>query len=800
MGSYILTCKKRIVAIIMAMSLVISLGTPVQKAYAESASGDWTYTVLNNTAIITGHNSPDAIARLEIPESLDGYPVSGISSIEFRDLPNLTEIVIPDSLKMIDANTFNGCSLLTTLTYSADCSLETIGLGAFLGTGFTALNLPVSVKTIESEAFAECASLQTVAFSDASVLETIGERVFYSCEKLEEVTLGAASSLQSVGEEAFMGCKSLSTVSISATSSLKSIGAYVFYETALANITLPNSLETIGSMAFNKAGFTEVTIPASVTEIGSSAFSECASLKDLSFASNSKLQTIGYNAFLLTGITSVALPDTVEVIGDSAFNSCYNLETITIGTDSQLKEIGEMAFRYTEIGAVHLPDKLEKIGASAFIGTKISAIEIPTSLTAIGNSAFEGTELVSVYIPDTVETMGTSVFDLCSSMEELIYPARFRENVGTPPSSTTMISYTINEGTTPTVSLQYDQLFENTIIPDTFLGMEVVSANLGNGDIPSQIMVGNDIKTTSNDILPVGWSIVSKDIGINIPAGGSVTIEAYSLLSSQASTTATFTVIISREPCTNTELRNVKVATCKEDGYTGDICCTDCDDILESGSVIPKSNEHTWDNGKVTKEPTATQTGVKTYTCSCCGQTKTEKIEALGTTDKGNVIKDKNSKSSYKVIKSGAVQYVGTTDKRVKKIVIPNTVKVDGVTYKVVSIATNAFSGCKKLKTVTIGANVTTIGDKAFYKCTALAKITIPSKVTKIGKQAFYGCKKLKNIIIKSKKLKKNKIGKNAFKGIKKKATIKVPKKKMKLYKKMLKKSGVSSKARYKKL
>lgn len=118
---------------------------------------------------------------------------------------------------------------------------------------------------------------------------------------------------------------------------------------------------------------------------------------------------------------------------------------------------------------------------------------------------------------------------------------------------------------------------------------------------------------------------------------------------------------------------------------------------------------------------------------------------------------------------------------------------------KVTKIGSQAFSDCKKLKSVTIGKNVTLIGDKAFYKCISLTKITIPNKVTKIGKQAFSGCKKLKIITIKTKRLTSKKVGNNAFKGIYGKATIKVPKEKLKTYKKLLKAKGVSSKAKIKK-
>ena len=42
-----------------------------------------------------------------------------------------------------------------------------------------------------------------------------------------------------------------------------------------------------------------------------------------------------------------------------------------------------------------------------------------------------------------------------------------------------------------------------------------------------------------------------------------------------------------------------------------------------------KAHEHSWGTGVVTKEPTCTEKGVRTFTCSC-GETKTEDIDPLG--------------------------------------------------------------------------------------------------------------------------------------------------------------------------
>ena len=253
---------------------------------------------------------------------------------------------------------------------------------------------------------------------------------------------------------------------------------------------------------------------------------------------------------------------------------------------------------------------------------------------------------------------------------------------------------------------------------------------------------------------------------------------------------------------------------------------------------------HTWDVGVVTKEATPTEKGVKIYTCTVCKETKTEEVPALGAPAAGTNDTSDDGTATYKVTASdltkGTVAYVAPTNKDITTVSIPETVTIDGITYKVTSIADNAFAnnkkltkvtidsnvktigkkafykctklktvktgnnvtsigsnafyGCSKLTSVTIGSNVTTISDKAFYKCTSLGKITIPSKVKKIGKQTFYGCKKLKSITIKTTKLTSKNVGSKAFKGIYSKATIKVPKSKLTSYKKILKAKGCGSK------
>ena len=79
----------------------------------------------------------------------------------------------------------------------------------------------------------------------------------------------------------------------------------------------------------------------------------------------------------------------------------------------------------------------------------------------------------------------------------------------------------------------------------------------------------------------------------------------------------------------NTEVRDAKEATCEKAGYTGDTYCLKCKKKISTGTEIAKK-PHAWDAGKVTTAPQCEKEGVKTYTCTKCGATKTEAVEATG--------------------------------------------------------------------------------------------------------------------------------------------------------------------------
>ena len=337
----------------------------------------------------------------------------------------------------------------------------------------------------------------------------------------------------------------------------------------------------------------------------------------------------------------------------------------------------------------------------------------------------------------------------------------------------------------------------------------------------AEMAPAHSTKKVGNITLQEGWSWQEADKDTVLADGVAVTATAVYIGADKGNyETESVSITITRRECdhTHTEIRNQREATCTQTGYAGDTYCTDCDKLMSTGKELAALG-HDY-KATVTKQPTTTEEGVRTYTCTRCGHSYTESIARLTTPSpqptatpsdkpetpspqpKGTNLKD-DTGATYKVTsangKTPAVQYLAPKSGTKGTVTVPSEVTIDGVTYKVTSIAGNAFKGTKKIKKIVIGSNITSIGKNAFAGCTSLTSITIGKNVTKIGKNAFTGCKKLKSITIKTKKLTTKTVKKGAFNGISKKVVVKVPKSKYKTYKKLLPAKGLKKAAKIKK-
>lgn len=197
-------------------------------------------------SVTIGKNCKRIPARLFYPHNAYSDIIPKIKSLAFESgtkleeigeyafyKTNMTDVTLPDSLKIIGAHAFESSSV-TAVVFGA--ALETVGAHAFdYCNGLTEIDMSATaLKNVEDSAFRNCGELADVVLP--TCLETVGTKAFYNCVKLGELSLGGAKH---IGDEAFYGCSSL------------------------GSLTLPRSLVDLGCSAFEAcSGLTEITVEA----------------------------------------------------------------------------------------------------------------------------------------------------------------------------------------------------------------------------------------------------------------------------------------------------------------------------------------------------------------------------------------------------------------------------------------------------------------------------------------------------------------------------------------------------------
>ena len=213
-------------------------------------------------------------------------------------------------------------------------------------------------------------------------------------------------------------------------------------------------------------------------------------------------------------------------------------------------------------------------------------------------------------------------------------------------------------------------------------------------------------------------------------------------------------------------------ASCEKAG-TRTFKCSTCGKTL-STETIPATGKHSYGDWKVVKAAAENVKGSEERTCSVCGSKETRDIAALpasvkpGTTTAVSgatvtVASTAPAKTPSGAKAAGTVTYKKPTNASASSVTVPATVKVQGKTYVVTKLDSNAFKNNKKVKTVKLPTTITQVSSQAFSGCTALKSVSLPN-VTTIGASAFKGAKGLTSVST-GKNLKT--IGASAFSGSK---------------------------------
>ena len=182
---------------------------------------------------------------------------------------------------------------------------------------------------------------------------------------------------------------------------------------------------------------------------------------------------------------------------------------------------------------------------------------------------------------------------------------------------------------------EYDVTFtpsdkDNYNAVDTKLALTVNKAAQAPNMPQAAMAPAQSTKKVGDITLPDGWSWQEADKDTALADGVAVTATAvYTGADKGNYETESVSITITRSECdhTHTEIRNQREATCTQTGYTGDTYCTDCDKLLGTGKELAALG-HDY-KATVTKQPTTTEEGIRTYTCTRCSSSYTESIAKL---------------------------------------------------------------------------------------------------------------------------------------------------------------------------
>ncbi len=230
--------------------------------------------------------------------------VTEIGRMAFYQCAELKEVTIGNGVTKIGDWAFNGCTGLTKFEVAESneyfCAVDGVLYSKDMTTliqfpiasSITFYTIPNGVKTIGPDAFEGCTQLKKLTIPES--VTTIGDSAFSGCIDLTEVAI--YEGVTSISDFAFYGCTGLTNLTI--PNSATEVGASAFSGcTGLTELTIPEGVTSIGDSAFSgSAGLTKVTIGNSVTEIGYNAFGRCKSLTKV-ISLNAKPPICGRFAF-----------------------------------------------------------------------------------------------------------------------------------------------------------------------------------------------------------------------------------------------------------------------------------------------------------------------------------------------------------------------------------------------------------------------------------------------------------------------------------------------------------------------
>lgn len=402
-------------------------------------------------------------------------------------------------------------------------------------------------------------------------------------------------------------------------------------------------------------------------------------------------------------ITKVTVSEGIKVIGSSCFYEYSGLSSVNL--PSTLTEIGYNAFYgCSSLSNIKIPDSVTSIGEVAFEGcSNLDTINIPAGMTELINYQFSESSLKSIVIPGTITRIGACAFHGCKELKSVT----ISEGVSEIGDS----AFRWSGITSLTIPGSVKRIGKNAF--ESCSSLTSLTLKNGVGRLEDSAFWGCDGLTS-----------------ITIPGSvGNIGADAFSYCKG---------------------LTNVVI----QEGVTtiGDYAFSGCHNI--KSITIPNSvtsigtNAFGYDQISFlcSKDSYAYQyllrEGLIPSQQGSGGTTVTEPFPAGNTrTVSGGI---------YVSLGNGKAAFKAPSNKKKASVKVLDSLKVSGKTYKVTQIKANAFSGCSKLKKITVKAtSLTSVGKKALKGIHKKAVVKVPKAKYQSYKKLFKGKGQAKTVKIK---------------------------------------------------
>lgn len=552
---------------------------------------------------------------------LEGIPIVGIGENALYNDTKINSLSLPSSIERVKRGAFWKASNLKNVTFAdKGKGLKTIGMYAFADcSSLESIDLSnSSITEIPENAFSNCTSLKTVKLP--STVTKIADDAFANCKKLEEIQGLSNCKISEIGTDAFAGCYNLKTFDISSATITSLPDTICSNMYALTSIHLPKTLTSIGTSALEGCKKLEEITGISdckLTSIGANAFASCSALKEVDL-SKSSFTALPASAFAKdTALTSVKLPDSLTEIGEKAFVGCGAMEKIDL-SNTKLTTIGKNAMaEMNDLMYINLPDTVKNVGQSAF------DISVPLDSS--------DTAFMPTIISENVNPLDVGYTD------NNISPWKRRQVIFRDNAFTVRFDGNGSDGTTANEPF-FGYVGTKVTIPACKYkkkGYLFTGWNTKKDGSGTAYKAGTKTADTIS-VLYAQWKKAKFKVTLSFP-GGTYTNRSGSRWQDSYSFTYTFTSLtdsnylpfggnMSKPDCSF-------VGWYTDEDYTKRVEKLTINNTTDNMILYAKwsdSHTHSWDSGVVTKQPTCTEAGTKTYTCTSCGKTKTTEIAATG--------------------------------------------------------------------------------------------------------------------------------------------------------------------------